>query len=336
MDFKHQQTAHCESGVTANLLSHYGVQINEPMAFGIGAGLFFVYLPFLKVDHIPLTAFRTVPGGIFRRVTRQLGVQVDVSRFRSPDSAMQALDDLLDQEIPVGLQVGVFWLPYFPKAMRFHFNAHNLIVFGRDGDDYLISDPCFSQPVRCSARALRKARFARGALAPHGKMYILKHVPADISLPQAVYRGIRRTQMDMRIPLIPYCGINGIRYLAGRMRAWPQKMSHEKALLHIAQIIRMLEEIGTGGAGFRYLFAAFLQESAGMLPNADWLAELAVDMEKIGDRWREFSLMAARICKGRAGDELDFDALSDILYDCAEKEEKVFLQCKQNVKKSKP
>lgn len=38
--FIHFQHAHCESGVTTNLLRHYGIEISEPMAFGIGAGLF--------------------------------------------------------------------------------------------------------------------------------------------------------------------------------------------------------------------------------------------------------------------------------------------------------
>ncbi|MEY4895573.1 MAG: hypothetical protein RI890_372, partial [Actinomycetota bacterium] len=39
--FKHQLQAHCESGVTSNLLKHYGLPISEPLAFGIGSGLFF-------------------------------------------------------------------------------------------------------------------------------------------------------------------------------------------------------------------------------------------------------------------------------------------------------
>src|ERR1043166_3869422 len=51
--FTHYQHAHCESGVTTNLLRHAGIQITEPLAFGIGAGLFFGHLPFLKVSGTP-------------------------------------------------------------------------------------------------------------------------------------------------------------------------------------------------------------------------------------------------------------------------------------------
>ena len=90
---------------------------------------------------------------------------------------MAELDAALDNSIPVGLQTGVYWLPYFPSALRFHFNAHNLVVYGKEGDEYLISDPVFPGPVRCPAEDLARARFASGALAPKGKMYYLTQVP---------------------------------------------------------------------------------------------------------------------------------------------------------------
>jgi len=46
--FEHRQTAHCENGVISNLLHHKNVAMTEPLAFGIGSGLFFVYLPFFQ------------------------------------------------------------------------------------------------------------------------------------------------------------------------------------------------------------------------------------------------------------------------------------------------
>ena len=52
--FRHYQHAHCESGVTANLLRHEGIDISEPMAFGIGAGLFFGHYPALPTAYGPV------------------------------------------------------------------------------------------------------------------------------------------------------------------------------------------------------------------------------------------------------------------------------------------
>ena len=49
------------------------------------------------------------------------------------------------------------------------------------------------------------------------------------------------------------------------MKRWPKKLGDKKASLYLGQVVRMLEEIGTGGAGFRFIYAAFLQESAKIL-----------------------------------------------------------------------
>ena len=66
-DFKHFQSAHCENGVASNLLKNKGIDISEPMIFGLGSGLFFVFLPFLKVNHAPAISYRPMPGMIFNR-----------------------------------------------------------------------------------------------------------------------------------------------------------------------------------------------------------------------------------------------------------------------------
>ena len=49
-NFVHHQSAHCENGVASNLLRHKGVNISEPMVFGIGSGLFFFLFSSLKSE----------------------------------------------------------------------------------------------------------------------------------------------------------------------------------------------------------------------------------------------------------------------------------------------
>src|SRR5271157_2949184 len=105
-DFIHRQSAHCESGSTSNLLSNYGLKTSEALAFGIGAGLFFGYFPFIKVNGLPLITFRNAPGRIIKGTAKRLGVRIEVSRFKNPEKAMEALDAVLDRGIPVVLQAG--------------------------------------------------------------------------------------------------------------------------------------------------------------------------------------------------------------------------------------
>ena len=132
--FKHIQTAHCENGVTTSLLRYHGLDfMNEPLAFGMGSGLFYIQIPFMKVNHGPSISFRTMPGAIMKRTCKSLRIPITRKKFRDQEAAMDFLDKKIEEGVPVGCQVGVFHLPYFPIEYRFHFNAHNIIVYGKKG-----------------------------------------------------------------------------------------------------------------------------------------------------------------------------------------------------------
>jgi hypothetical protein len=321
--FTHRQAAHCESGVTANLLTHHGLPLTEAMAFGIGSGLFFAYLPFIRVYGLPLTTFRAAPGGIFKRVAARLGVGVTRRSFRDPRRAMAELDRLLAEGVPVGAQTSVYWLPYFPPALRFHFNAHNLVVYGHDEEGYRISDPVVGHPVVCAPADLERARFARGILAPKGKLYWLTSVPERVDLVPAIRSSIREVAWMMTRARFPMIGVRGIRFLARRLESWPARLGERRAALHLGHVIRMQEEIGTGGGGFRFIYAAFLQEAAGVLGDARLLG-LSDRLTAVGDRWREFAAAAARVCKERPGEHGTYGDLATILRECADRERSLF------------
>jgi hypothetical protein len=305
------------------------------MVFGIGEGIFFAYLPFVKVNDLPLTTYRCQAGAILKRAAKRTNCRLKWQTFRDPGRAMDALDRRLDDGIPVGCRTGGYWLPYFPPAFRIHFNLHNLVVYGRRGDDYLISDPVFPEPVVCARKDLIKARFAKGALAPRGKMYYVASNPSDFDGPNAILRGIRGACRAMLHTPIPIAGVRGIRFLAGRIEKWPKKFGRDRALQHLGQVIRMQEEIGTGGAGFRFMYAAFLQEAGDRL-RAPRLHEISSELTAVGDQWREFAVVGARNCKGRASKDQSFSALASLLRDCADGEEKVFRSLKEFVGSHEP
>lgn len=323
IDFPHRQSAHCESGVAANLLTWKGINITEAMAFGIGGGLFFGYLPFIRINGLPLVTYRAAAGNILKQIAQIPGIIMEQKKFRDINQAMIELDEALEKGIPVGLQTGVFWLPYFPKALRFHFNAHNLVVFGKKGNDYLISDPVFPSPVRCPAEDLKRARFASGALAPKGKMYYLSRVPEDFEPSLFILQGIKSVCRMMHGSPFPLIGVKGIRFLAGRLEKWPQRLGRERADLHLGHVVRMQEEIGTGGGGFRFMYGAFLQESAEVLQDKA-LLDCASLLTESGDSWRQFGVMAARICKNRARTDDTYPAMAEKIRTCAALEEKIF------------
>jgi hypothetical protein len=331
IDFRHRKGSHCESIVTSNLLSHYGLELSEPLIFGIGSGLFFAYLPYNKLYGIPLTTFRNSPGIFFLKCFQSLQLKIELHRFYLyKRNAMDDLDDLLDRGIPTALQVGVYWLPFLPWAMQLHFNAHHLIVYGREGNEYLISDPMLNEPVRCSREILIKARFARGSMAPNGRMFHVVSVPDSIHFAKVIKASILKTcAMMLDIPL-PHMGARGIRFLAWAVQRWPMRFGEEQARTHLAQLIRMQEDTGSGGAGFRFMYADFLEHAANKLEWND-LAKSSKEMNEIASRWRDLALVGARICKQRNSPEETYNAMAVILRDCADKEEAFFQRLKKTI-----
>lgn len=324
--FEHLQAAHCENGVTTNLLRTIGINtMTEPLAFGIGSGLFFVYIPFLKINKGPAIAFRTMPGLIFKRTCQSLNIPVIRKKFSSKDTAKKYLDECLEQGQPVGCQVGVYYLTYFPKEYRFHFNAHNLIVYGKEDDRYLISDPVMETVTSLSDYELQRVRFAKGALAPRGQIYYPQEkTSVDTNqIRQAIKKGIKKNVRFMIGIPGPIAGVAGIQYTGKKIKKWRDKLGLTTAGLYLAQLVRMQEEIGTGGGGFRYIYGAFLQEAHAYFPK-DELLEISQQFTEAGDLWRNAAVQAAGIYKGRISNQEDFNTMGDYLIKIAEVEKAAF------------
>lgn len=314
-EFNHIQTAHCENGVTLNLLKIAGHDyLTEPLAFGIGAGLFYFHLPFFKFSNGPAISFRTMPGKIFKRTCASLNIDVASKKFRSQTKAQDYLDSLLAKGIIAGCQVGVYNLPYFPVEYRFHFNAHNLLVYHKQDSVYHVSDPIMETVTSLTSNELNSVRFAQGMLAPKGHIYyITKSSPATHeTIQKAIANGIRIHVRDMLHIPGNFGGVSGILYTAKKITTWRESLGVRKAGQYLAQIIRMQEEIGTGGGGFRFMYAAFLEQAYHYIPN-DALLDISEQYTKAGDMWRQNAVQMAGVLRGRATEQSNFIAIAETM-----------------------
>jgi len=328
LNFEHRSAAHCETGVVSNLLNFYGIQLSEPMVFGIGAGLYFINMPFVSYKgNMMKFSFRTLPGAIFAQTMKNLHIKVGTKkRFLNEEKAMKEVDNLLAQGIPVGNVVGLYFLPYTP--LRVHFNAHHLCVIGKNDNEYTVSDPTVAAKQKLSFNNLKKVRFSKGMFKPQGKMYWIKEKPAELpDLRNAVVRGIQTTCRNMiGYPLLPI-GVRGIVSLSEQIRKLEQKYGEQNALIFLATLLQAMEEFGTGGAGFRFLYGAFLHEAAGVLHKPE-LKDFAAEMTGIGDLWRQFALECGRKFKNRSKES--YNDLADRLLEISEKEKEFFVKLKKS------
>lgn len=326
INMEHRMAAHCENGVISDMLRFYGIDLSEPMIFGLASGLFFSHMPFVKLSGMAVTSFRTFPGVFFKRVARQLGIKIATRRYVNKQHAMEELDRVLASGNPVGCVVGMYFLPYLPMEYRFHFNGHNICISGKDEQtgEYTVCDPNAMEKVKLSTRDLIKVRFAKGGTYPlFGQMYWVESVPNPLpDLKPIIINAIRKNCKIMisQPRWLYFIGVNGIYYLSRRIRHWEEKMGKRGAALNLAQVIRMLEEIGTGGAGFRFIYGAFLQEAAEKT-GIEILNDYSRRMTAIGDHWRDFAYKSSRVFKRRKGESYTYDQLGDMLHDIAREEE---------------
>lgn len=320
--FTHQQTAHCESGVLSTLLTQNGQPISEPMVFGITASLSFFFFPLLKLNNMPLISYRETPKNMIKKLPKILDISMTCQKYSNAIDANNALTALINQGYAIGLQTSVFYLPYFPKDMRFHFNAHNLIVFDKQGEDYLISDPVFEEIQKCHESDLTRARFAKGIFAPQGFLYYFNQQPQHIDFHKVIKKAIRTNAKKMLTPF-PYAGINGMKKLAKKIASLnPEQYSSRYITNYLTHIVRMQEEIGTGGGGFRYLYAAFLQEAKEYGIENQKLDDAIQLLTDSGDGLRKMALQCVQNCKNPH--QRDHVAISNSLLNIAEIEKKAF------------
>ena len=329
--YKHKMAAHCESGAVTSLLNNAGLDISEPLVFGISSGIFFGYFHKMKSFAFPTFIVRNKPGSIRTNLAKRLGIKFHTEKFSNPEEGMKQLDEIIEKNIPVAVQVDFFYMDYLPEWERVHINVHFIVVVGKTGSKYIVSDSYFPNLVELEHTSLRKARFAGGNMSPKGFLYYPEYIPKEINYKKAILKGTRKVCFNMlKIP-IPFIGIKGIRMFAKKIEVWPSFARDTEHLSHeIMKINILLEDQGTGGAGFRFMYASFLQQASAILGKPEW-SQLSKEMMEIGDGWREISLFAARIGKNRDLGPERLKELGTLIHDRADAEELFFRRLRNSL-----
>jgi hypothetical protein len=331
IDFNHKMAAHCETGTVTALLNHSGFDITEPMVFGISGGIFFGYFESSNFS-FPTFIVRNKPGSIRENISKRLGVKFETLKFRDKIKGELALNELILKNIPAAAQVDFYYMDYMPEYQRVHINVHFINVIGMNETSYLISDSYYPKKTELKKQILNKARFAGGFMEPKGFLFYPAFIPKNINYEKAIITGIKKASFNMLKLPVPFVGIKGMRKFAKKVKDWPKIARDIDHLSHeIMRINILLEDQGTGGGGFRYLYATFLQQAAGML-NDNRLKDLSKEMMEIGDNWRNISYFAAKIGKNRDLGPDRLNELSEMIFARADEEQKFFGELAKAVK----
>jgi uncharacterized protein YvpB len=301
-NYQHKVASHCESGTIRNLLKFAGLEVSEPLIFGIGTGIVFAYLTNAKgVSGFPITAIRLPMGTILKNTKKLLGIDFYIKKFKSTEQAIDKLNSLLDSGQPAAACVDMFYMKYLPDFMHVHAPFHFITLIGRDENDYAISDPYYPGIGKLSKEYLKLSWETHALFAKDNLLAYVESVPKNIDWKKAIKISLKATCRNMVLPpvmstILPIFGVTGIKLFAKKILSWPDKykgLALREGMLFTPTI---LEEQGTGGGAFRMLYAAFLKESADIF-NSENLRELAVKMAEIGEKWRDASRELIKIAK---------------------------------------
>src|SRR5690606_6613374 len=169
-------THHCETTALGVLLRHEGLDLSEPMLFGLGGGLSFVYWD-SKSMPFPFLGGRVKPFELTRNLAARLGLTLTVKETTSPRKAWENVATPIDAGKPVGLQLDSYHLDYF--GSKVHFGGHVVAMYGYDEQHaYLVDTAQQGGAVRTTLDSLARARAERGPMTARHRSFTLT-LPAN-------------------------------------------------------------------------------------------------------------------------------------------------------------
>ena len=299
--FVHQAGVHCESSALRDIFEFYGFKFSEPMIFGLGSGLGFVYWHSKKMPY-PFVGGRA--RNLDKNLCSNLGVKVRVNRTSSKTRAYGALKDLIRKDIPVMIHVDMPYLKYLELPEQAHFGAHTVVVAGIDEDKGIayIADTRFKDLQTATLKELEEARSSIYKPFPPENKWLTFEFPDKLTpIEVAIRNAIIKTAEAMLYPPIKNLGVQGITYFANEIVKWPKLFPPENALFRQLYEVNyiMMEEDGTGGGLFRYLYSGFLKE-AGELLSKKQLTTLGERYYRIGKKWSTIAKLIREIPKNLA------------------------------------
>ncbi|ABX02750.1 MAG TPA: DUF4872 domain-containing protein [Herpetosiphon sp.] len=272
---------HCETTTSGTLLYQQGIELSEPLLFGLGEGLSFIFWHMNSMP-MPFIGGRVKPDQLTETLAKQLNLKLERQETSSSTKAWAIVKDLLDQGQVVGLKLDCFYLEYFSNPI--HFAGHYVAIYGYDHDHaYLVDTHQQGSIVQTSLASLAQARAAKGSMASKSMAYTLKP-QGSYDLAQAVRQAIINNAQAYLNPPITNVNYKGIRKASAALQPWFEASANIE--YDFCTTALLMERAGTGGSLFRKLYRDFLAEASTIIA-APQLRQAEPTFTTISENWQE-------------------------------------------------
>jgi len=305
---------HCETTATGTLLQHLGYSLSEPMLFGLGEGLGFVFWNMKSMDH-PFIGGRVKPDVLTETLCNNLNLTLKITETSSTQKAWDNVAQHIDQGTPVGLKLDCYHLDYFEN--KIHFAAHYAAMYGYDDDyAYLIDTGQQGGRVRTSLESLALARNEKGPMSSRNRAYTIEKTGREpVDLRTVVKQAIRNNAHTFLNPPIKNLGYRGILKTGSEIIRWFNTSANLQYEFQTMSVL--MERGGTGGALFRNLYRDFLGECLTQFNDP----ALESAYQRYADIALQWTVVAERLHEaGETGDVRYVSDASEILKALSEQE----------------
>jgi len=283
---------HCETTATGTLLKHIGIELSEPMLFGLGEGLSFIYWKMKTMD-FPFLGGRIKTDLLTQHICKNLGLELNVHETSSKVKAWQAVRQLLDEGQPVGLKLDAYYLEYFTKP--FHFAGHYVAIYGYDDEHaYLVDTRQQGGSVKTSLASLALARAEKGPMSSKNLYYTIAGNMENVDLKEVLIAAMVNNAKQYLAPPINNISYKGILKTSEEVMNWFKTSQAIESEFKMAA--SLMEKAGTGGALFRNLYRDFIKESYDLL-GIEQLAVVHHEFVQIALLWTSLSELFSQIAE---------------------------------------
>lgn len=280
----HRPGRHCGSSAIRDLLEFHGLVMSEACCFGLGAGLGITYVETSVFDTPFIVHARSME--FEEKVFNTLGVPFSWCSYRDQRSANTDLYRVLHGNRPVLLLTDIFHLPYFQNNT--HFPGHAIVawLYDEGRDEVLVSDTERPGLIAVPRANLADGRFSTALPFIHnGNLFAPEFIKASVT-PER----IRRAIFDNAYALENGDRFSGLAALDAWIEALPRWAADKNWRWSLRFAYQVIEKRGTGGVGFRTLYAEFLEEACAMFAvvrDAKWWS-LCEARQRLGPAWQLF------------------------------------------------
>jgi hypothetical protein len=273
---------HCETTATGTLLNQIGIELSEPMLFGLGEGLSFLFWNMKTMD-FPFLGGRVKPDVLTENIARNLGLSLEVKETTSGRKAWNSVKELIDSGVSVGLKLDCFHLEYFSQP--FHFAGHYVAMYGYDDQyAYLVDTAQQGSKVKTSLESLAKARAEKGPMSSRNLFYRISVSDKQYDLKKAIAEAVRSNAKAFLNPPIRNVSYLGIEKTSKEVIKWFERSKDVPGDFKTCAML--MEKAGTGGALFRNLYRDFLKE-AHLVSSDDQFKRGYEDFCAIAEHWSQ-------------------------------------------------